>query len=569
MSERLTCLQGHQWEPVPANGSSAACPLCGAPAQPVPLADSTVNSPVPNSSADTHLLAPPSVLPGPALPPTELMSPASEPTVPPAETALDPALARFNVPGYEVLGELGRGGMGVVYKARQTALKRQVALKMILSGVHAGPQERERFRSEAEAVASLQHPNIVQIYEVDHHEGLPYFALELVDGGSLAQRLDGRPQPARYAAELVETLARAVHHAHQHGIVHRDLKPGNILLMTDGTPKITDFGLAKHLDTSDGPTRSGTVMGTPSYMAPEQAGDKAKPIGPATDVYALGAILYELLTGRPPFKADNPLDTVMQVLDHEPEQPRLYNRQVNPSLEAICLKCLEKSPRDRYPSAQALADDLAAYLRGEPVQADGSTSLRLFRLFLRETRHTEVLALWGRVWMWNAVQIFVIALLTDGLLTFLPAPLREEAWPFVTLWVLGLLSLGVPVWYHRFRSGLPMTPVERQLGQLWGMFAAGFVLTTVVQYFGGSEVRLEVTSLLPVLVLELGLAFGCMAIVLGGSFYSMALSCGLLSVLLTFYPRVGTVVFALVFAPTLFLTGWKYSNAARKGRAGP
>jgi eukaryotic-like serine/threonine-protein kinase len=573
MSGQLTCPQGHQWEAAPANAGPAVCPLCGAPAQSLTTAASTLNGPdrTPSfpyavSNADTHPLMP-KVVAAPAPPPTEPLSPASEATVAPEMASFDPGLSRVNVPGFEVLGELGRGGMGVVYRARHTALKRLVALKMILSGVHAGPQELARFRSEAQAVASLQHPNIVQIYEVDQHEGLPYFALEFIDGGSLAQRLDGRPQPARYAAELVETLARAVHHAHQHGIVHRDLKPANVLLTVDGTPKLTDFGLAKHLDNSDGPTRSGTVMGTPSYMAPEQAGDRAKAVGPHTDVYALGAILYEMLTGRPPFKADNPLDTVLQVLDHEPEQPRLYNREVNPSLEAICLKCLEKSPKDRYPSALALADDLAAYLRGEPVQADGSTSLRLFRLLLRETRHTEVMALWGRVWMWHAAQIFVLALLTDGLLTFLPGPLRKEAWPFVTLWAVGLLSLVVPVWYHRFRSGLPMTPVERQLGQLWGMFAAGFVLTLAVQYFGGDKVELEVTSLLPVLVLECGLAFGCMAIILGGSFYGLALSCGLLSVLLTFFPRFGTLVFAAVFAPALFLTGWKYSRAATKGRA--
>jgi serine/threonine-protein kinase len=260
----------------------------------------------------------------------------------------------------------------------------------------------------------------------------------------------------------------------------------------------------------------------------------------------------------------------LKVLDNEPEQPRLYNRDINPSLEAICLKCLEKAPRDRYPSALALADDLAAYLRGEPVQADGTTSLRLFRLFLRETRHTEVLALWGRVWMWHAVQVFVLALLTDGLITLLKGRLPEAqwpAWPFVTLWTVGLVSLVLPVWYHRFRSGLPMTPVERQLGQLWAMFAVGFVLTFAVQYYGGDRVGLEVTSLLPVLVLECGLAFGCMAIVLGGSFYGMALACGLLSLLATFFPRVGTVAFALVFAPMLFLTGWKYSRAALKGRS--
>src|SRR5262249_52058539 len=261
MSGQLTCPQGHQWEAAPANGNPAVCPLCGAPAQSLTLAASTAGI------ADTHPLTP-KVVAAPIQPPTEPLSPASEATVAPEVASFDAGLSRVNVPGFEVLGELGRGGMGVVYRARQTALKRLVALKMILSGVHAGPQELARFQSEAQAVARLQHPNIVQIYEVDQHEGLPYFALEFVGGRSLAQRHDGRPQPARYAAELVEALARAVHHAHQHGIVHRDLKPANVLLTVAGTPKLTDFGLSKHLDNRSGPTRSGTIMGTPSYMAP-------------------------------------------------------------------------------------------------------------------------------------------------------------------------------------------------------------------------------------------------------------------------------------------------------------
>jgi tetratricopeptide (TPR) repeat protein len=277
------------------------------------------------------------------------------------------------VPGYEILGVLGRGGMGIVYKARHGRLQRLVALKMILAGPHARPQELARFRTEAEAVARLQHPNIVQIYEVSEQHGLPYCALEFVDGGSLAGKLAGTPQPPRQAADLVATLAEAMHAGHERGIIHRDLKPDNVLLTTDGTPKVTDFGLAKKLDDGAGQTVSGAVVGTPSYMAPEQARGRGKQVGPAADVYALGAILYEALTGRPPFKAATPMETMLQVMNDEPVPPRRFQPTVLVELETICLKCLAKEPARRYASALALAADLKRFQNGEPIQARPST----------------------------------------------------------------------------------------------------------------------------------------------------------------------------------------------------
>jgi serine/threonine-protein kinase len=273
------------------------------------------------------------------------------------------------IPGYEILGELGRGGMGVVYQARHIALGRLVALKMILAGGHAGEQDLRRFRAEAEAVARLQHPNIVQIFEVGEQDGLPYFSLEFCAGGSLAGQLDGTPLPPRQAAQLVETLARAMHAAHRAGVVHRDLKPANVLLAADGTPKVSDFGLAKRLDAAAGQTASGAIMGTPSYMAPEQAGGRSKQLGPAADVYALGAILYECLTGRPPFKAATPLDTVLQVLGDEPVPPRRLQPKTPRDLDTVCLKYLQKEPRQRYASALALAEDLRRFHEGRPVVA--------------------------------------------------------------------------------------------------------------------------------------------------------------------------------------------------------
>jgi WD40 repeat protein/tRNA A-37 threonylcarbamoyl transferase component Bud32 len=273
------------------------------------------------------------------------------------------------VAGYEVLGELGRGGMGVVYKARQIGLNRLVALKMILTGSHAHAEDLARFRTEAEAVAGLRHPHIVQIYDVGEQGGLPYFSLEFVEGGSLEARLDGTPWLGPQAARLIEPLARAMHVAHQKGVIHRDLKPANVLLTADDTPKVTDFGLAKRLDQDSGQTRTGTIMGTPSYMAPEQASGAKAGIGPAADVYALGAVLYELLTGRPPFKAASPLDTILQVINGEPVPPSQLNPRAPRDLETICLKCLQKEPAKRYASAEALADDLRRFQNGEPIHA--------------------------------------------------------------------------------------------------------------------------------------------------------------------------------------------------------
>jgi tetratricopeptide (TPR) repeat protein/tRNA A-37 threonylcarbamoyl transferase component Bud32 len=292
----------------------------------------------------------------------------AQPTV--TNVAPAPQMAtRTPIPGYEILTELGQGGMGVVYKVRQVQLNRIVALKMIKAEAHSNHDQEKRFLKEAELIASLKHPNIIQIYEFGSHDGVPFFSMEFHDGGSLASQLHGEPQPAAKAAQLTQTLAVAMQAAHTQGIVHRDLKPANVLLTEDGIPRITDFGLAKQLASSDGPTQTGVIMGTPSYMAPEQAEGKGSQIGTATDIYALGAILYELLTGRPPFKAATPLDTVKQVVSEEPVPPSRLDAKVPRDLETICLKCLAKEPHKRYLDAQALADDLGRFLAGEPIEA--------------------------------------------------------------------------------------------------------------------------------------------------------------------------------------------------------
>jgi eukaryotic-like serine/threonine-protein kinase len=374
---------------------------------------------------------------------TEIQEQIPRATVADRDAPLRPTHQRAEVlpevAGYEVLGLLGRGGMGVVYKARQLGLRRIVALKMVLTGAQAGPKDLARFRAEAAALARLQHPNIVQIYDVGEAAGQPYFVLEYVPGGSLAQHIQGTPQPVRPAAQLVETLARAVHAAHANGVIHRDLKPANILLReeVDGVsdqsrdlaphsyrlaslvPKITDFGLAKCLHGDGGapilldPTVTGDLLGTPNYMAPEQAMVPRQPVGPAADVYALGAILYELLTGRPPFTGETPLATVLQVLRNDPVPVSSLQPDVPRDLDTICSKCLRKDPRQRYGSALELAEDIRRFLRDEPVRARPVTAGEKLRRWVRD--HPVPAALLAAGLLAPVVALITLSLLSSRL----------------------------------------------------------------------------------------------------------------------------------------------------------
>jgi serine/threonine-protein kinase len=445
------------------------------------------------------------------------------------------------VPGYEILGELGSGGMGVVYKARHIELNRHVALKMIRAGPHASPDDLVRFRAEAETVARLQHSNIVQIYEVGEASGCDYLALEFVSGGNLAQRLSGAPIPSREAAELTLSLARAVEYAHRQGIVHRDLKPANILLARDGErrssreestsassgayePKIADFGLAKRLDADMAHTQTGTVLGTASYMAPEQAEGRTHAIGPATDVYSLGAILYELLTGRPPFRAVTFLETLEQVRSQDPVAPRLLQPKVPRDLEAICLKCLEKEPSRRFLTAQALADDLERFLAGESIHT------RSVNLFEKVTRLVNRVPLRSAPASTNWYPYLApVPFLLQLLLFLLAAGKPFYAAASLGLYVLGaIIALGVDSATQRGSlrpSGLSAADMRHFWTAHIGLML-GVVMLPLVSYLttpaGTAWDPLTVYPLWSVLA---GVSFFYFASVVWGRLYVMGVAC--------------------------------------------
>jgi eukaryotic-like serine/threonine-protein kinase len=485
-------------------------------------------------------------------------------TVPPKVRgmAADPA-GRPEVAGYEILGELGRGGMGVVYKARQVQADRLVALKVLLAGGHAGDAERARFRTEVEAVARLQHPGIVQIHEVGTADGLPYFSMEYCAAGSLADRLGGTPLPPRDAAALTRALAEAVQAAHAQGVIHRDLKPANVLLApalgpgdgravalpgppgpgaaTAWVPKVADFGLAKKLGEA-GQTATGEVMGTPSYMAPEQAGGKSKEIGPACDTYALGAVLYELLTGRPPFRAVTPLDTLLQVLESPPAPPRLLNPKVDRDLETVCLKCLEKEPRRRYPSAAALADDLGRCLAGESIRArPGNLMDRIASILGRSQYDVQFRQFGNMLFVFAAVVFLTEAAVTLIVRARLPVPL-------LPLTQAGrILVLGVLVW--RFRAGGLLTggAADRMMWSIWvGYVGTCVALGVSYRLVAGPAVELE-GNLYPGLAAVTGLAF----FVLGSSYWGWCYALGV-----AFYGLALLMTLDLGWAPLEFGGLW-------------
>lgn len=467
---------------------------------------------------------------------------------------------------YELLEEIGRGGMGVVYRARQISLGREVALKMILDGRLASAADRARFHAEAEAAARLAHPAIVPIYEVGEQDGRPYFSMKLVAGQTLAQRLAAGPMPQHDAAALLAKVARAIHYAHVQGVLHRDLKPSNLVIDSEGEPHVTDFGLAKRLEGDASLTRSGAILGTPSYMAPEQAAGSRGQTGPATDVYSLGTILYQMLTGRPPFQSASPVDTLLAVLEHDPVPPRMLDANVDADLEMIALKCLQKPAELRYATAAQLAADLDAYLVDEPISARSGRFSEVVARMFRPSHHAAVLENWGLLWMWHSVALLVLCLVTNlfELLgqsdAFFASPL-----PYVMLWGGGLAIWAPIFWAIRRRAG-PVTFVERQIAHLWGGSVIACVLLFGVEYILGEHVL----KLSPMLALMNGIIFVAKAGILSGEFYVHAGVMFVTALAMAAIDAAGlhfsVSVFGVAAATTFFVPGLKYYRQSRRAR---
>ncbi len=457
--------------------------------------------------------------------------------------------------GLEILEELGRGGMGVVYRARQKSVGRVVAVKRLIRGDAASAIDFNRFVAEAAAIAKLSHPHIVVVHDVGIDDGQPFIAMQYVEGTTLARRLAAGPITSDEAARLLAPIARAVQHAHERGVLHRDLKPSNILIDRDGRPYLSDFGLAKRVEPDASLTPTGVIVGTPSYMAPEQATGGRGAIGPASDVYSLGAILYQMLTGRAPFLAASPLDTILLLLEQDPVPPRVLNPRAHPDLEMIALKCLQKPPELRYASAGALADDLDAFLAGEPVSARSTSLWALASRLLGETHHAPVLENWGFLWILHSLALIVFF----GLTNWLAWRGVTARWPYVMIFTVGLGAWAAFFWSLRRRGG-PITFVERQLAHVWGSGVLAINFTFLVEWLLG----LPVLTLVPMFAVTNGMLFMVKGGILSGTFYVQAAAVFVSVIPMALFPKVAPMIFGLVAASCFFATGLKYHLRLRR-----
>jgi serine/threonine protein kinase len=499
------------------------------------------------------------------------------------EAAAKSAPRMPRVAGYEILEQIGQGGMGVVFKALQLRLNRIVALKMILAGARAGEREMQRFFKEAQAAAQLAHPNIVQVYEFGEQDECPYLTMEYVAGGSLSQKLKGSPLNSGDAARLVEIIARAVHFAHQRGIIHRDLKPENILLasvtssgnhgsttaaalhgaLLDVIPKITDFGVAKRLDLDRSQTQTGAVLGTPNYMAPEQAEGKSYAIGPATDVYSLGAILYELLTGQPPFSAPTILETLERVRVSEPIPPADLKGGVPRDLETICLKCLRKDPGERYQSAEELADDLARFLAGEEIKARSLGAMDRLAREITFSQHAHLFEHWTPIFYTMApiplvAQAIVMALTWETPYYGLTSVIVVAT--IVTLMIL--VSLYGPAQLYR---GVPTQHV-RVLRATWIGHLLGILLMPVVCLIMFRGRPFDWLMLFPLWLVLVGSTFFKLGAVFWGGFYVAGMVAMVLAVATAFYPAAAPIVISVFASLNLWSQGRFLAIANRRLR---
>lgn len=485
---------------------------------------------------------------------------------------------------FELIEELGRGGMGVVYRARQISLNREVAIKMILRGRLASPSDLKRFLAEASATASLEHPGIVPVYEVGDIDGRPYFSMQLIEGRTLMEKAKGNPLPQRRAARIVAKVARAIAFAHRQGVLHRDLKPSNILLTKAGTPLVTDFGLAKQdafgnrqtieessvdpddalestnsdrpnlASTDDEQTHSGVLIGTPTYMSPEQAGGQRASIGPASDVYSLGCVLYFALTGRSPFVADTTMEVVMQVIEQEPTSPRVLRPSLSRDLEGIVIRCLQKPIDLRYESADALADDLDAFLADEVVSARSGRFNQVVARLFRETHHAPILERWGQLWMWHSLVLVVACGLTWGLDY---AGIRSRT-IYASVWTVGLGAWAAVFWKMRQRIG-PVTFIERQIAHVWGASMVAIGLLFPLEYWLG----LPVLTLSPLLGVISAMVFIVKAGMLTGAFYLQAGALLMTAVAMALSPSFAHLIFGVVAAACFYIPGYQYNRRRR------
>lgn len=469
---------------------------------------------------------------------------------------------------FQLLQELGRGGMGVVYRARQISLNRMVALKLILRGSLASREERLRFRSEAEAAACLDHPYITKVYQYSDDGRHAYLAMQLIEGCTLIEFLKTKPSAAT-VAEIMAKVASAIQYAHDRGVLHRDLKPSNILIDKDLDPHVVDFGLAKHhvkgsvnqpaeQPTLEPLTQPGAIVGTPAYMAPEAACGQRSDVGVTADVYSLGAILYYCLAGQAPFVGKTPLETLLMVREQEPVAPRELRSNADPDLERVALKCLQKPEDLRYASAGQLARDLLAYVKNEQMMANSGRLTDLLSRMFRETYHANVLENWGLLWMWHALVLLVACVATD---LFIWTGTGNRATYFI-MWCVGFGAWAAVFWLVRRRMG-PVSFVERQIAHVW----AASLLTSISLFGLETYLGLEPLALAPMLGVISGMVFFVKAGILSGTFYIQAMVLFATSVPMAWYPDWGHTLFGVVSAGCFFFPGLKYYRQKRRNDA--
>ncbi len=468
----------------------------------------------------------------------------------------------FELGDYTLRKEIGRGGMGIVYEGLRKTDGQVVAIKMILKGNFATKTEKDRFRAEAEAARRLNHPNIVPIYDLGEHEGLPYFCMKLIEGQTLSSKLLKGPMLPRKAAEIMASISDAMDYAHEQGVLHRDLKPSNIILDNNGVAHLADFGLAKAIVPQGGAslTRTGAILGTPSYMSPEQAAGSRGNVGTASDIYSLGAILYHMLTGRAPFIGATSVETVLMVIEQSPIPLRTLNHRVDRNLEMVTLRCLQKPQDLRYLTAGKLRDDLRAFMDGKSVSAREGRFFQIASNLFRETHHAEILENWGLLWMWHSLVLLVASLLTYGFHEYLD--IRQYRWPYVLMWTAGVGVWAVVFWMIRRRMG-PVTFVERQMAHVWAS-AMGIVMFLFPLEWA---LKLEVLQLAPVLALVAAMVFLVKAGILSGQFYLHAAVMFITAIVMMLKPDCDMIVFGFVSAGCFFVAGLKYYRRKKQGIA--